>query len=257
MSLTDAQLFSMWGPKCSGKSAEVSLHGRGVVTVAPAIIPAVRALNSCLIHWNYQTRAADTGAFNCRKKVGSNGWSVHSLKIALDINWQSNPYGRRLITNFPPPMRAAIKGIRTNNGKQVWEWGGDWDGNKDAMHWQICCSPRDLATGINMYTVPGGAVTPPPYVPPAPAPAPTPAPQPQPQPTPIFTTKDNDMKLFRDFRGGIWIVLSTGRRRHVTEGGAVPILQSLLGVTLFDLGPGSPFQNELLSLLIEQAFPPE
>lgn len=164
MSLTDAQLFSMWGPKCSGKSAKVSLHGRGVVTVAPAIIPAVRALNSCLIAWKYETRAADTGAYNCRKKVGSTGWSIHSLKIALDINWQSNPYGRRLVTNFPAPMRAAIKSIRTNNGKQVWEWGGDWDGNKDAMHWQICCSPRDLATGINLQTLPGASGANPPIV---------------------------------------------------------------------------------------------
>lgn len=177
MSLTDAQLFSMWGPKCSGKSAEVSLYGRGVVTVAPAIIPAVKALNACLIAWKYETRAADTGAFNCRKKVGSNGWSVHSLKIALDINWQSNPYGRRLVTNFPPAMRTAIKAIRTNNGKQVWEWGGDWDGNKDAMHWQICCSPRDIATGINLHTLPGASATNPPpivlppvYIPPAPTP---------------------------------------------------------------------------------------
>ena len=64
MSLTDAQLFAMWGPRCSGKSAEVSLYGHGVVTVAPAIIPAVRSLNACLIAWRYETRAADTGAFN-------------------------------------------------------------------------------------------------------------------------------------------------------------------------------------------------
>jgi hypothetical protein len=192
MSLTDAQLFAMWGPRCSGKSAEVSLYGHGVVTVAPAIIPAVRSLNACLIAWRYETRAADTGAFNCRKKVGSNGWSVHSLKIALDINWQSNPYGRRLITNFPADMRNAIKAIRTNNGKQVWEWGGDWDGNKDAMHWQICCSPRDLATGINLRTLPGGnPVNPPPVVlPPIPN-IPTPAPGGKVFPLPTFVQNQN------------------------------------------------------------------
>lgn len=194
MSLTDAQLFSMWGPRCSGKSAEVSLYGHGVVTVAPAIIPAVRSLNACLIAWRYETRAADTGAFNCRKKVGSSGWSVHSLKIALDINWQSNPYGSRLVTNFPAAMRAAIKAIRTNNGKQVWEWGGDWDGNKDAMHWQICCSPRDIATGINLHTLPGASVTNPPPItlPTTPVPT-TPAPSPggKVYPLPTFVQNQN------------------------------------------------------------------
>src|SRR5690606_27368692 len=78
--------------------------------------------------------------------------------FALDgfiLTGNSNPYQRQLKTDMPSGMRGAIKSIRTNNGKQVWAWGGDWSGNKDAMHWYICCTPRDLAYGINPASVQG------------------------------------------------------------------------------------------------------
>jgi hypothetical protein len=61
-------------------------------------------------------------------------------------------------------MIDAVYRVRTNNGKQVWAWGGYYRGNKDAMHFEIVCSPADLATGIAAHTLPGG-----------PAPAPDPA----------------------------------------------------------------------------------
>lgn len=124
------------------------LHGAGRVTVRPAIIDAVRALNACLIAADYRTRAADTGAYACRQKVGGGGWSNHSYGIALDINWRSNPYGPRLVTDMPRSMVEAIKAIKTNSGARVWGWGGDWRGNKDAMHFEVICSPRDVASGI-------------------------------------------------------------------------------------------------------------
>ena len=153
--LSDAGLFREYGPRCSGKSAVVSLNGKGRVTVALVIVEAVKALNAVLVAFRYLTRAGDTGAYNCRLKVGGNGWSIHSLKIALDINWITNPYGPRLVTDYPPAMVRAILAIRTNSGAQVWSWGGSWDGNKDAMHWQIACTRRDLASGINWGTVAG------------------------------------------------------------------------------------------------------
>lgn len=186
--LSDPELFDAYGPRCSGKSAVVSLNGRGKVTVALVIVEAVKALNAVLIAYEYVTRAGDTGAYNCRQKVGGNGWSIHALKIALDLNWLTNPYGPRLVTDFPPAMVTALLAIRTNSGAQVWSWGGAWSGNKDAMHWQIACSLRDLASGINWGTVAGYAptsppaavvpaekppasiVTPPPYVGPIPNP---------------------------------------------------------------------------------------
>lgn len=118
------------------------------MSVRPDIIPAVAALDARLRAHNYRTRKADTGAYNCRKITGGSGYSLHAYGIALDINWQSNPYGPTLVTDMPAAMVADIKAIRTRNGKQVWRWGGDYAGNKDAMHFEIVCSPADLATGI-------------------------------------------------------------------------------------------------------------
>lgn len=150
-----SELRVLWAPPCSGPWAKISLNGQGKVSVRPAITEAVKALNSSLIAFNYVTRAHDTGAFNCRPIASSGLPSLHSYGIALDINWQTNPFQRKLKTDMPREMVNAILAIRTNNGRQVWGWGGNYSGNKDAMHYEIVCSPRDLATGINWSTVKG------------------------------------------------------------------------------------------------------
>lgn len=152
---TTTTLRNWWAPACKGPLSRVGLYGSGWVTVRSPIVPAVVALNSCLIAWRYVTRRDDTGAYNCRAITGGTEYSLHAYGIAVDINWQSNPYGRRLITDMPFGMVQAIKAIRTKNGKQVWRWGGDYRGNKDAMHFEIVCHPNDLATGIDPSTLPG------------------------------------------------------------------------------------------------------
>lgn len=159
--LSSSQLRRVWAPACRGPWARISLYGAGKVYVRPATIEAVKALDSCLRSANYKTRSADTGAYACRGQVGSGRTSLHAYGIALDINWQSNPYNRRLITNMPASLPASIVRIRTNNGRQVWNWGGYWSGTKDAMHYEVVCSPADLATGINWRTVNGSSPAPP------------------------------------------------------------------------------------------------
>lgn len=152
---TTTTLRSWWAPACEGPFSRVGLYGSGWVTVRSPTVPAVVALNSCLMAWRYITRRDDTGAYNCRRITGGTGYSLHAYGTAIDLNWQSNPYGSRLITDMPFGMVQAIKAIRTKNGKQVWRWGGDYRGNKDAMHFEIVCHPNDLATGINPSTLPG------------------------------------------------------------------------------------------------------
>lgn len=145
---TTQEIRNWWSPACTGPFTRVELFGEGAVSVDHRIVGAVKALDQCLAAHSYATRKGDTGAYNCRKITGGSGYSLHAYGIALDINWQSNPYGANLVTDMPGAMVAAIKGIRTNNGKQVWRWGGDYSGNKDAMHYEIVCSPADIATGI-------------------------------------------------------------------------------------------------------------
>lgn len=142
-----------WAPACAGKGG--------------VFLNAYQALDSCLRDALYAPRAGVTGAYNCRKITGGTGHSLHAYgpgnrftfwtgvnvttALAVDINWDTNPYGPRLVTDFPARMVAAIKAIRTNSGAQVWRWGGDYTGNKDAMHFEIVCTPQDLASGIRPH----------------------------------------------------------------------------------------------------------
>lgn len=154
------QLRNEYGPGCLPVSERVtlSLYGEGRITVATVAADAFRALNACLVAHRYATRRADTGAYNCRLITGGSGLSLHSFGIAADINWTTNPYGPRLVTDMPPAMVSAIKAIRTRSGEYVFRWGGDYAGNKDAMHYEVVCSLADLMSGIDPRTVPGAVI---------------------------------------------------------------------------------------------------
>lgn len=156
MALTTSQLRVAWHPPCKGtRTALAEAYGR---------------LDDILEKYDYRPRSGVTGAYNCRVITGGTGYSLHaygpggfftfwsdvrvSMALAVDINWDKNPYGPRLITDMPQAMVNEIKALRTNNGKQVWRWGGDYGGNKDAMHYEIVCTPADINTGIKDNGIP-------------------------------------------------------------------------------------------------------
>lgn len=157
---TTTQLRDWWAPACEGDRAKVALFGAGVVTVRVEVVPAVHALSACLEAWGYRTREADTGGYNCRRITGGTDYSLHAYGTAIDINWQSNQYGPTLVTDMPGGMVQAIKALRTRNGRQVWRWGGNYAGNRDAMHFEITCSPTDLATGLDPRSFPSQPTAP-------------------------------------------------------------------------------------------------
>ncbi len=138
-----------WAPHCQGPHTTLTLHGGGRITIKSATVPAWLVLNDILKKHNYQTHRAQTGAYNCRVITGGSNYSLHAYGIAADLNWSKNPYSKTLRTDMPGAMVAEIKAIRTMNGKRVFRWGGDYRGNKDAMHYEIICTPRDLASGIH------------------------------------------------------------------------------------------------------------
>lgn len=146
-----------WAPPCppASQRTTLDLHGGGRINILTAAADAFRALNACLVAHDYRTRRADTGAFNCRRITNGVGYSLHAYGVAADLNWQSNSYGPRLVTDMPASLVASIKGLRTRTGAQVFRWGGDYSGNKDAMHFEVVCTRRDMASGINPATVPG------------------------------------------------------------------------------------------------------
>ena len=147
-----AELRILWAPACTAPFARLNLYGEGVVTVDVLIVDALKALNAVLIDWDYRTRRADTGAYNCRQITGGTNYSLHAYGIAVDLNWNTNPYGRTLVTDMAIGMIEAIEGIRTAGGVQVWRWGGRYSNNKDSMHFEVVASPAELARGIRSTT---------------------------------------------------------------------------------------------------------
>ena len=149
-----AELRILWAPACTPPFARYTLHGGGVVTVDVLVVDALKALNAVLIDWDYRTRRADTGAYNCRQITGGTNYSLHAYGTAIDINWQTNPYGHHLITDMPIGMIEDIEAIETVGGVQVWRWGGRYRGNKDAMHFEVVASPAELTHGIRSLNTP-------------------------------------------------------------------------------------------------------
>lgn len=188
--LSQSALRSVWSPRCRGPWVVVPANGAGRWVVRPSAAEAFRALATVQRAFGYSTRAADTGAYVCRASVSGAGASLHAYGIAGDSNWQSNPYGQTRRTDRPEAMNRAIVAIRTNDGAQVFNWGGYWRGNKDPMHDEIVCSPRNLASGINWSTVAGHTAAPKPQSATTPRPS-TPAPQ-----------EEDDVEYLRDDKSG-------------------------------------------------------
>lgn len=156
--LSTTQLRAAWDPPCAApRGVTVTLYGGAVVTVDRRILPAVQALNAIFARWGYRATPPDCGAFVCRQITGGTGYSLHAYLIAIDINWQANPYSsaNRTITDMPAGMVREICALRTNSGAPVWGWGGFYRSIKDTMHYEIVCTPADLATGLA-----GGAAAP-------------------------------------------------------------------------------------------------
>lgn len=210
---SQASIKAAWEPRCTPPWVRFRLYGGAVVTVDALLVEAMTAMNTIAEAYNYPCSGPDNGAYNCRKVKGTKSWSKHAYAIAVDRRWNTNPYRRPLTTDRPAAMNRAMVSVRTNNGRQVWIWGGYWN-TPDAMHDEAGCTPQDLATGINWATVARKTgSTPPPYRPPAPTPQ-----------TPPIDEQDDDMPvLIRSdpAQGGDGAVIAVdGIWRHEVAGGA-------------------------------------
>lgn len=160
--LSTPQLRQVWAPACNVPLTTVELVQGVRVHCHEATASAVQALGRVLEAHDYRVRASDTGAYNCRQITAGKGHSLHAFGIALDINWNTNPFrsDNVLVTDMPRVMVNNILRIRTRSGMQVWGWGGNYRTVKDAMHFEIVCTPDDLASGIDWDTVHQSALRP-------------------------------------------------------------------------------------------------
>ena len=87
------------------------------------------------------------GAFNIRNKRGLKSKSLHSWGLAVDINAAENPLGKA------PAMSREMVNAWKDAG---FDWGGDWSGRKDGMHFQLGRNVR-YAGGTDQPLIPAPA----------------------------------------------------------------------------------------------------
>ncbi|MCW5736398.1 MAG: M15 family metallopeptidase [Enhydrobacter sp.] len=166
--------------ECAESRMVVIPFGPDRIRVAPVTADAWQALAAVFAHHNYVIRTSDTDSYNCRDIKDGTGKSLHSFGIALDVNWNTNPWrdhaGTRAVrfsskatqqeraedvrlgvadTDMTEALIASAQRIRTKAGLQVFEWGGSWKTVKDCMHFEIDVSPEELAAGVDTATVDG------------------------------------------------------------------------------------------------------
>ncbi len=151
-----SELRKLWSPPCAVEHyVELELHSGAVITVHRLTADVFLAVDAVMERFGYAPRPRDTGAYNCRKIVGGTNYSLHAYGIAVDYNWSTNPYGRKLVTDMSPELIDAILAIRTVGDRPALRWGGHYSRNKDAGHFEIIASPEELAAGIDPATITG------------------------------------------------------------------------------------------------------
>lgn len=91
------------------------------------------------------------GGYN-KRRTSSGKWSHHAQGLAIDINPDKNPYGKKLITDMP----SNISQIAAKHGLG---WGGNWRSSKDAMHFSAAAREGgsiQIGRSANVYTGPAG-----------------------------------------------------------------------------------------------------
>jgi hypothetical protein len=129
-----------WGSPCSGQRATVRLQD-AAVTVDVRIAELVGLIMREAERRGYIHRKIDTGAYNCRKIAGSTAWSNHAWALAIDVNWQTNPYTSPLKTDIPVWYRHLWN-------RYGFAWGGDYSGRKDAMHFEAMGTPAQMQASL-------------------------------------------------------------------------------------------------------------
>ena len=176
-----AQMRKAWRDfECKEDDMVVVSFGPDRILVAPPTTAAWEALAEVFARHGYVIRTADTDSYNCRNIKGTSKKSLHSYGIALDVNWNTNPFithqGKRSVrfsdtpdqqgraedarlgkadTDMTPAMIEDVMAIHTSDGDPVFRWGGHYRSSKDAMHFEIVLPPAVLN---QHFTAQGGSI---------------------------------------------------------------------------------------------------
>lgn len=117
---------------------------------------AWRAFETIVRGYNYPKPSKGFWTYVNRNIAGTSTKSLHAYGIAGDKDPQENRYRHEAKwehTLFTEILVKALLAVKTDSGKQVFAWGGQWTHRQDLMHWYITCSPKNLATGIDSSTL--------------------------------------------------------------------------------------------------------
>jgi hypothetical protein len=96
------------------------------------------------------------GGFNPRRIAGSASWSRHAAGLAIDLNWQKHPMGKR--GTFTAAKQAAIKKICARY--KVVRWGGTYVSRPDDMHLEINAQRPAVLAAVKALQTPPKPATP-------------------------------------------------------------------------------------------------
>lgn len=143
MSNADARGWGPGWPNCnSGAQAKASGGGISVNCrreIAPLVARALEETRAA----GYILKQDQTGAFCCRPIGGTNTASNHSWGLAIDLNWNENPFTRDV--NAHRTITSQVVDIWKRHG---FTWGGDWSGKKDFMHMEFIGTVGDAARRV-------------------------------------------------------------------------------------------------------------
>jgi hypothetical protein len=141
-----------WGDPCTQGRTTITLTNGVRITVASRIARLSTLVLNEIIRRGYIIRQVDTGAYNCRYISGTTVWSNHAWALAIDVNWQTNPYTRSTITDKPDWLFKLMNRYGFANG-------ADYSGKHDWMHHEFMGTPTqaDQATALAERELPGGS----------------------------------------------------------------------------------------------------
>ncbi len=129
-------MLRAWGPPCHVPLATLELAPFLPVTVHAKSVGAWKCFAALCEAHNYDLRHGETGGYNCRHIAGTEVWSLHSVGVAIDVNWND--------PDMPIELVHDIEALRVRDGRPAFRWGGRFMRSRDPMHWEIAVEPGAL-----------------------------------------------------------------------------------------------------------------
>jgi hypothetical protein len=173
-----------WGAPCSGQTVVLARADGLRLPVRLEVADLIGMLIDLGELAGYDVLPGQTWGAACRKIAGTNVWSNHAWKLAVDLNAPSNPYAsadwHRRNARGTRPFGLAIVCDIPEALIRLWEdhgfrWGGWYKTKPDPMHFEFMGSPADAASitaRLRAFLAGNGQPAPPPARPPAQVPVP-------------------------------------------------------------------------------------